>query len=221
MGKTKSLRKKSSQTPINMVGCSKAHKHNKSCSNNTCSNCGPNCHCGPNCNCPHKCPGNCYLNRRIKGGSGCGSTGCPVGGLLTGGNTAYPVGNTAYVPWKDPTLQAIQNSGYLGKLTSTIGGYVYKSSKSKGKSIKSKSIKSKSIKSKSIKSSKSKKNRNSRNFKNYKYNGGSLIPTNISNLGQSLQYNFASATNALGGYKSPVNPLPYEEQLSGSRLLRI
>jgi hypothetical protein len=76
------------QKIINMVGCSKKHKHAKSCKNKkslgNCSKCGPNCHCGPNCNCPHPCPGSCYLNRRNrrqKGGSGCGPCGCPIGGL--------------------------------------------------------------------------------------------------------------------------------------------
>lgn len=73
------------QKIINMVGCSKKHKHNKSCKKDLgCPNCGPNCHCGPNCNCPHPCPGSCYLNRRKKsqkGGQGCGSCGCPVGGF--------------------------------------------------------------------------------------------------------------------------------------------
>ena len=81
------------QKIINMIGCSKKHKHSKSCKNkkvlgNSCPNCGVNCHCGPNCNCPHPCPGTCYLNRRMKkqkggsgSGSGCGACGCPKGGL--------------------------------------------------------------------------------------------------------------------------------------------
>jgi hypothetical protein len=79
------------QKPFVMIGCSKKSK--KSCRNNklfstlsnkSCPNCGPNCHCGPNCKCPHPCPGTCYLNRRIKkqrGGSGCGSCGCPIAPL--------------------------------------------------------------------------------------------------------------------------------------------
>jgi hypothetical protein len=75
------------QKVINMIGCSKKHKHNKSCKNmkylgnNGC----PNCQCGSNCKCHHPCPGTCYLNRKKsqKGGfgSGCGSCGCPVGGF--------------------------------------------------------------------------------------------------------------------------------------------
>jgi hypothetical protein len=70
-----------------MIGCSNKNKNKKSCKNNkvfsslgnkSCST------CCPNCNFRHDCPGNCYLNRRIKkqkGGTGCGSSGCPIGGL--------------------------------------------------------------------------------------------------------------------------------------------
>lgn len=98
------------QKPILMFGCSKKNK--KSCKNkvfssltrlsdnNGCPNCGPNCHCGPNCKCPHPCPGTCYLNRRAKkqrGGSGCGSCGCPIAPLswnqmnkFGGGYNSYP-----------------------------------------------------------------------------------------------------------------------------------
>ena len=84
--RTRKTRRTRKQKVINMIGCSKKHRHNKSCKNRKdlgCPNCGPNCHCGPNCNCPHPCPGSCYLNRRMvkKGGSGCGSCGCPVGGF--------------------------------------------------------------------------------------------------------------------------------------------
>lgn len=90
----KNRKKTRKQKPIIMIGCSKKNK--KSCKNNFfyplgnkgCPNCGPNCHCGPNCKCPHPCPGSCYLNRRNKkqkqkGGYGCGSCGCPIGGLQT------------------------------------------------------------------------------------------------------------------------------------------
>lgn len=33
-----------------------------------CSKCKKKCLCGPNCNCHHNCPGNCYLNKKIKKG---------------------------------------------------------------------------------------------------------------------------------------------------------
>lgn len=90
--KGKGKTRKHKQKVINMIGCSKKHKHSKSCKNlgnPTCPNCGPNCHCGPKCSCPHPCPGSCYLNRRkglkggtsLKGGNGCGSCGCPIAPL--------------------------------------------------------------------------------------------------------------------------------------------
>lgn len=124
------------QKPIIMIGCSKKNK--KSCKNNKvfstlgnkgCPNCGPNCHCGPNCKCPHPCPGSCYLNRRMKkqrGGSGCGSCGCPLSPLSWnamnkfGGNMgAYPgVLNEPVMPNIKDDYQGIvgigQNGGNCG-----------------------------------------------------------------------------------------------------------
>ncbi len=85
------------QKTLVMIGCSKKGK--KSCSkvfstlaNKSCPNCGPNCHCGPNCKCPHPCPGNCYLNRRMKkqkGGQGCGSCRCPISPLSWNGMNKF------------------------------------------------------------------------------------------------------------------------------------
>jgi hypothetical protein len=78
-------RKSKKQKVVNMIGCSKTHKHKKSCKRSIsnlgskCPKCGVNCRCGSTCNCPKPCPGNCYLNRRVKrGGGGCGSCGCPI-----------------------------------------------------------------------------------------------------------------------------------------------
>lgn len=192
-------RKRMKQKTINMIGCSKSHKHTKSCfnSNKECPNCGPNCHCGSNCNCPHKCPGNCYLNRR---GGGCGTTGCPVGGLLAGGNIAN---GHPYTPWKDPSLQMVQDTGY--PFRNNVGGYTYKNKYSKSKYSKSKNHKSKDKSFKKLYKSKT--------SRIYKYKGGSLIPTDISNLFQGITHNFQSASNALGGYKAPVDPTVYKEQL--------
>lgn len=97
-----------------MRGCSnntKSCKNKKSFSslgkgNNDCPKCGPNCHCGPNCNCPHKCPGTCYLNRRLKGGSssGCGSCGCPI--------APYPM-NGGFPPNNVPLATAPLNYGEI------------------------------------------------------------------------------------------------------------
>jgi len=105
-----------------MRGCSKSCKNKKNISslgNKSCPNCGPNCHCGPNCKCPHHCPGTCYLNRRQKGGSGCGSCGCPIAPLSTkqmnmfGGNSYLPnliPSATAPLNYK-PILGVGQNGG--------------------------------------------------------------------------------------------------------------
>lgn len=200
----KSQRKRMKQRLINMVGCSKSHKHNNSCSG--CSKCGPNCHCGPNCNCPHNCPGNCYLNRRMKAGAGCGSTGCPVGGL-TGGSLSNNPPGFPYEPWTFSKLGGIENTGYLNN-SSTIGGYIYK-----GKHHSKKH-------SKSFTKGKSKL-RSSRTFKHYKYNGGGLIPTDINNLFSGIKYNFQTASNALSGYKPPVDPTVYKGQLETKTRLYI
>lgn len=191
----KSRRRKMKQKTINMIGCSKS-----------CQNCGSKCphecqNCGSKCShkCPHKCPRNCYLNRRIKGGSGCGSA-CPVGGLTKGGSltkalyTTYNPPGGAYKPWEDPSWQAIENTGY----PNIVGGYTYSKSRTKSKS------KSKN-KAKSVKI-------NSKTFKN-KHSGGGLIPTDINNLFSGIKYNFQSAANAINGYKAPVDPTVYKDQL--------
>lgn len=47
-------------------------------------------------------------------------------------------------------------------------------------------------------------------------NGGSIFPQDLINLGRDMSFNFKSAYNSLNGYPSPVNPLPYKDQLSGS-----
>ena len=105
-----------------MRGCSKSCKNKKNSltlGNKSCPKCGPNCHCGPNCKCPHRCTGACYLNRRQKGGSGCGSCGCPIAPLSTkqmnmfGGNNYPPtLIPPATVPLNyKPILGVGQNGG--------------------------------------------------------------------------------------------------------------
>lgn len=46
--------------------------------------------------------------------------------------------------------------------------------------------------------------------------GGGLIPQDLVNLGRDFGYNFKTAYNALNGYKAPVSPAPYKDQLTGS-----
>ena len=46
--------------------------------------------------------------------------------------------------------------------------------------------------------------------------GGGLIPQDLVNLGRDFSYNFKTAYNALNGYKAPVDPAPYKDQLTGA-----
>jgi hypothetical protein len=45
-----------------------------------------------------------------------------------------------------------------------------------------------------------------------------LIPQDLVNLGRDISFNTGSAYNALNGYKAPVNPLPYKDQLVSSNV---
>lgn len=78
----------------------------------------------------------------------------------------------------------------------TVGGYTYNKNKH------SKTYKRRSHKNKTA----SKKSRTSQY-------GGSIFPTDLTNLMRSFTYNFNAASNALYGYKAPTNPLPYVDQL--------
>jgi hypothetical protein len=44
---------------------------------------------------------------------------------------------------------------------------------------------------------------------------GSMFVQDLVSLGQDLSFNMNSAYNALNGYKAPVSPLPYQDQLTG------
>jgi len=46
--------------------------------------------------------------------------------------------------------------------------------------------------------------------------GGGLIPQDLVNLGRDFNYNVKSVYNTLNGYKVPVNPAPYKDQLTGA-----
>lgn len=291
--KIKNRGRKTKKNIYSMIGCAKNHKHNKNYYNRSklfsslgkksCPNCSTNCHCSSNCNCPPNCPGNCYLNRSLKGGSGCGSCGCPIaplswkqmnqfGGNIDYGKSQYPPilgpgqnggscntcsqipvvspiqsgGNfyksAAPVPgpfvgqawgtsvnqWpgmdgiganrnflspigkvinNDPALQMLTpdiDAGYR-TLNSMVGGYEYLKKENKKKKAKRRTTSNASTKTTSTTKSISSKNISS---------GGGLIPQDLLNLGSDISFNVKSAYNALNGYSSPVNPLPYKDQLT-------
>lgn len=97
----------------------------------------------------------------------------------------------------DPQLQmgsSRDDSGYLTK-NSMVGGYQYKNKKTEDTSSSFSSNKKKSSSS---------------------MRGGGFIPQDLVNLGRDFSFNINSAYNATNGYKAPVNPSPYEGQLTHS-----
>ncbi len=124
----------------------------------------------------------------------------PIVGKPWGGDLKWPAMNDVggdrnylnpYNTNNNPQQQmSMNNAGYLTK-NSMIGGYRYK--------------KTPSLSSLSGLSSNSKSKK-----------GGGLVPQDLVNLGRDFHFNFKSAYNALNGYKAPVNPAPYKDQLSSS-----
>ena len=240
--KSNKLKKTRKQKVYVMRGCSKNpkscnHNHKKgflTLGNNDCPNCGPNC--------PHHL--NSKLNRKLIGGSGCGSCGCPIaplslkqmnmfggenegvngveglkggcGSCMKGGNFFKPAGpipgpivgsawgasfnklpggndvggdRNFFKPYdvgKDPQLQMSMNDAGYTTMNSKVGGRI------KGK--------------RGIKGRKS--------YKNKSIKGGGLIPQDLVNLGSNFSFNLKSAYNSLNGYKAPIDPLPYKDQLT-------
>lgn len=219
-GKTRKTRK---QKPIIMIGCSKKGK--KSCKNTLgnkqCPNCGPNCHCGSKCNCPHPCPGTCYLNRRHqKGGSGCGSCGCPLSPLSwnkmvqfanqqggcggtcglhqSGGGSAF-VGS-AWSPTNLPGAKGIDGVSNYYKPFNPDANPQLQAIEDSGYNTKS-----------SIIGGRGKVERGKRGKR-----GGGLVPQDLVNLGRDINYSFKGAYNTLAGYPAPVDPAPYKGHLTGA-----
>jgi hypothetical protein len=90
----------------------------------------------------------------------------------------------------DPQLQMSMNDSGYNTMNSMVGGYTY----NKKSTASSKSMRSKSR----------------------AVRGGGLVPQDLVNLGNDFTFNLKSAYNALNGYKAPVDPLPYKDQLSHS-----
>lgn len=196
-----------------MVGCSKSktcrHKHKKTLGKHVCHNCGPNCGCGKNCKCPSPCPGDCNKSS-IFGGSGCGSSGCPIAPLhMNGGTSFYKPGPPIPGPFvgnnwgtninKWPGVDGIGgNRNYLEFNNKTYNDPSYHQSlNDTGYKTMSSLVGGYKYKKPS------------------KKGGSSLVPQDLVNLGRDVSFNFKSAYNALNGYPSPVDPAPYKGQLTG------
>ena len=158
--------------------------------------------------------------KRHRGGQGCGSCGCPIGGLSidkmnsfvpnykqNGGHFYKPAGPMPgpFVgqPWGPkiidwPGAQGIGNDqNYLKSYGPVIGNdpsrqtqlYDTGSSHYGGKRA-----------------------RKTKKTRRRKTRGGG----DFGNLASELSFNAKSAYNALNGYPSPVNPLPYKDQMVSS-----
>lgn len=181
------------QRPIMMIGCSKKN----ALRNKSCPNCGPNCRCGAHCRCPKPCPGNCPNK---KGGSGCGSSGCPISPMSWikmnkfGGNCSscglHSGGGLNAVPGPFVGKQPWTPSNWPGQ--NGIGGdtnYLKQYNTNNDPALQMK-------------------------LYDTGYKGGGLIPQDLLNLGRDFEYNFKTAYNTINGYKPPVDPAPYKGQLS-------
>lgn len=113
MSKTrrKNVRRTRKQKIYNMKGCSKKRMCSSKNKTTKCTICGPNCRCGPNCSCPPNCPGNCCGNcsKKMKGGSGCGSCGCPIAPLSYKDTLNYQKGGNCSTC---QSINVVQNGGY-------------------------------------------------------------------------------------------------------------
>ena len=226
-------KKRTAKKYINMIGCSKKSKNENNVSK--CPNCGPNCHCGPKCKCTHPCPGKCYLNHRLKGGSnGCGSNGCPISPMSYKQMNQFGGDGDEF----KPILGIGQNGGrYINPIPDIPGpkiGLPWGSSFSKLPGVDGISGNRNYLKEvdvvknpqqqmmlddsgyKNFMSLIGGKQKQKQRQRKHKSKGGGLIPQDLVNLGRDFTFNINSAYNALNGYKAPVNPLPYKGQLTSS-----
>ncbi len=194
------------QNVYKMIGCSRKHRHTKNCSTkkqnksikNICRICGKKCkhhlYGGSNPIAPLS-----WSKMNKFGGNSMAVPGPFVGQPWTSNPDTWPgvdgiSGNRNYlenykdVIQNDPTRQISMNASGLDQ----YGGYIYE-------------------KSLSSSGSKTRKNKG-------QIIGGGIIPQDLVNLGRDIGFNFKSAYNALNGYKQPVDPSPYKDQLRSNNV---
>jgi hypothetical protein len=140
---------------------------------------------------------------KLRGGLGCGSSGCPIapyswnqmnmkGGECTscmnmkGGNFYKPAAPVPYPLVGDPWTPSIK--GWPG-----VDGI------DNNRNYLSNNLYNEGDPQTMMKLGGSKKKK-----------GGGLIPQNLVNLGRDIAFNFKSMSNSLDGYPAPTNPLPYK-----------
>lgn len=204
--KQKYPKKHKHQHMYNMIGCSKKHKHTKKCYKKLCPICG------------------------LKGGAGCGTTGCPIAPLSWSEMNKF-IGGECNVMGCTPILGVGQNGGnnhmnipgpFVGSAwgpndnqlpgadgvngdRNYLASYANVIQNDPTRQISTNDANFKPI----LKGGKKGYKKTRKNVKR----GGGLLPQDLVNLGREVGFNIKSAYNAINGYKAPVNPLPYKDQL--------
>ncbi len=194
----------SKQKLYNMIGCSKKHKHTKKCFTKLCPICGlkgGSTGCGTT-GCPIAPLSWSEMNKFVKQNGGeCNVTGCqPILGVGQNGGSNHmaipgPLVGSAWGPNDNqlPGADGIDgNRNYLASYANVIQNDPTRQISMNDANFKPilKGGKRKTLKK-----------------------GGGLMPQDLVNLGREVGFNFKSAYNAINGYKAPINPLPYKDQL--------
>lgn len=221
--KTRKIRKRNNkhskkQHLYNMIGCSKSHKHTKKCFKNVCPICG------------------------LKGGSGCGPDGCPIAPLSWQqmNKIVHQAGGECSVIGCGPIVGTGQNGGTNMDIPGPIVGSAWGSNTNEWPGVDgiagnrnylanysnviqndpTRQISTNDANFKPILKGGNKKNlKNKRKTSRLRIKrGGGFLPQDLVNLGREVGFNFKSAYNALNGYKAPINPLPYKDQLRSNSI---
>uniref|UniRef100_A0A6C0IW87 Uncharacterized protein n=1 Tax=viral metagenome TaxID=1070528 RepID=A0A6C0IW87_9ZZZZ len=214
--KTKHSRRYKHQHVYNMIGCSKKHKHTKKCLKKLCPICGlkgGSSGCGAN-GCPIAPLSWSEMNKFVKQNGGeCNVMGCqPILGVGQNGGSNHmdipgPFVGSAWGPNDNQLPGANGIAGdrnYLASYSNVI------------QNDPTRQISMNDANFKPILKGGRKKTR--KNYKKSLKRGGGLIPQDLVNLGREVGFNFKSAYNAINGYKAPINPLPYKDQLQSSTI---
>ena len=154
-----------------------------------------------------------YVMKGTRGGSyGCGPSGCPIpafpiykGGI---GNPSGPFINQAWgsSPYKWPGVDGISsNHTWL-----PYNKYIHDVPRQIKLGGSTTNTRRRNTRSNTKSNTKSNIKSNKKTIKR----GGSLFPQDLVNVGRNISFNFNSAYNSLNGYKAPINPLPYKDQLT-------
>jgi hypothetical protein len=146
-----------------------------------------------------KCHSKKCKHNKLRGGQGCGSSGCPIAPYswdemnMTGGNfykQAAPLpAPLVGAPWT-PSIKGWPGVDGIDNNRNYLSNNLYNEGDPQTM----------------MKLGGSKKK------------GGGLIPQNLVNLGRGIEFNFKSLSNSLNGYGAPTNPLPYKDQFPNSSI---